>query len=381
MKSKWKKLTEDIALKERIISLYLKYLIGYYFITRLLFFILIISLERKLLSFWLVEFIFPLYFSIINLIGVKFINIYLKEIHESKLNEIIKKKLFFTFPNKYVFLITIIIFPLYAIIGLLLGRYENYSYYPIIGFFSFFLNRLELFQNFLMLPILISSFASIMHTPLILKKSRAAYNIDNQVISDFQKLSLNTLEIYIFSILIYLILVLFNITTESLPLTILVIVGYLTTVILSLKLFKQAFNVAIQKKVPQAIEHEVRQAIYQDLQKVCQKFDTWESFMEILDNNLKFNEFFKNLFDHNNDVSSFKNYFKQNKSKNKIKILLFIIAHFLIKSKNCIAQDISNQIKIPKQTISNSITALENEGLIIRSQINKPYQKTLIPNF
>lgn len=170
-----------------------------------------------------------------------------------------------------------------------------------------------------------------------------------------------------------------NFTTETQPLSIILLIFYCFSILIIFHFLKNSLLNSENNSLKPINIKEDKQQILSELHKICKLWNNWNRFLEILVNNIMFEEYFKDYFDNNIHMNILKEYFEKNRSKMKIKILLFVVAYFDIRREYCSAQDLLKQLKIPKQTISNNINVLEKEGLIERKRIEKQKIKTLMP--
>lgn len=378
---------KSIIWKKRIIIFYLIYISLYYIISRFIFLYLGI-LKNFDVSFWAMEVIFPFLYTTINIITIIFIKVYIDKVNNLIKNEKLKDIFFDLFPNKYIFIIITLIGILLNIEGLIIKRFNLLQYHELIGNNSILLNQIEIWQNCFILPIIFSVFTTIIQTTLKLKKNQQNYLIKQKIINEFQRISLSGFQIYLLFVIIYFILIIFKVTSENLPLSIIIIIGYCSSILITIHIFKQSLMSFRSYDYTIFDDNIERRELILEIQEICKNFqktdrkmENWENFLQILVNNVKFSDFFDNLFKKSSKFEKFKRYFEVNKSKNKILILFYIVASKIIKKEDCITNYIINDLKISKSTTHRNIYNLEKEGLIIRETIASSKDKNLIPNF
>ncbi len=367
--------------KSKIITIYLSCIPLYYAISRITFLILIIHKKPELFSFWTIEIVIPTYFSAISITSISCINAFIKRIDNNINNDEVKNLINKSFPNYPILLFLLVVCSIYTLGRLFNGDYDHFGYIDIIGNDSHILNRYELFQTLPLIPVVIGTFTSTIFTPNKLKKNKKKLQIDIRTIESFSSFSMSMIQIYTVTVLIYFLFIILGITTENLYLTLILAIGFSISIFIALFVVKKFFNLVSLEKQPKIRKLDEKDTLLQEIRGFCLCFSNWEDYVKLLNNYVELLSYCNQLRESNSKFELFLDYFKSNRSKNKIKILLYVIGHVFLKNKYCIAQDISDNLVIPKQTISNNIKLLEQEDLIIRRIDEEPMQKYLIPNF
>ncbi len=321
-----------------------------------------------------------------NVITIFFFKKYIKKINELILNKNLNKRILGSFPNYYILGFTTIACILFNIEGLITNRFDTFQYYELLGEIANIIYQIEILQYTPALPIIFSAYGFIILTALKLKKKQERYHVSRLVLHKFLKQSLFAFQIYLIFFTIYFILICLNITSQSITLTIFIVITYSSVLIAGLYAVKTSLLNIINLENEKNITGDVRESIISDVYVICNRFkkinrkkENWENFIEILKNRIKFNEYFYKLFEKNNKFENFNSYYRENSSKKKIIILLYILGSFEIKNEVCFPKEILDELKFPKSTTYKIINSLISEGFIKRKKIENLTDKALIP--